>query len=88
MTAMRWLDRVPLYALVVAALFLGLAPIRPEPHLWQKMKMLAEGTLVRPIDIFDFLMHGAPVVLLLMKLGRMAVVRQGGDGGDKEMSRT
>jgi hypothetical protein len=34
--------------------------------------MLAAGTLVRPIDIFDMLMHGAPFMLLAAKLVRMA----------------
>ena len=57
--------------LVVAALLLGLAPFYPEPHLLEKIKMLGAGTLSRPIDIFDLLMHGAPAVLLVLKLIRM-----------------
>jgi hypothetical protein len=69
---MRWLDRIPLMALVIAALALGLAPFMPEPHLWQKLKMLADGTLARPIDIFDLIMHASPVLLLIAKLIRMA----------------
>lgn len=68
---MKWLDKIPLGTLVIAALLLGLAPFTPEPHLWEKLKMLADGTLVKPIDIFDLLMHGTPVVLLAIKLGRM-----------------
>ena len=47
----------------------------PEPHLWEKLKMLAEGTLSRPIDIFDLLMHALPWVLLVAKLGRMGLRR-------------
>ena len=43
---MQWLDRIPLTALVIAAIALGLAPFTPEPHLWQKLKMLANGTLL------------------------------------------
>ncbi len=39
--------------------------------------MLSAGTLVRPIDIFDLLMHATPVVLLVVKLGRMAYLRLG-----------
>jgi hypothetical protein len=69
---MQWLDRLPLGLLVVAALALGLAPFAPEPHLWQKLKMLSSGTLTRPIDIFDLVLHGAPVVLLGLKLLRRA----------------
>jgi hypothetical protein len=69
---MQWLDRLPLGLLVVAALALGLAPFAPEPHLWQKLKMLSSGTLTRPVDIFDLVLHGAPVVLLGLKLLRRA----------------
>jgi hypothetical protein len=56
--------------IALAAILLGLAPFVPEPHLWEKLKMLAAGTLQRPIDIFDLLMHGLPVVLLVIKLIR------------------
>jgi len=69
---MRWVDRVPLYVVVVLALSLGLAPFAPEPHVWQKLKMLAAGTLSRPIDVFDLLFHGVPWLLLAAKLVRLA----------------
>jgi len=68
---MKWLDKIPLTTLVVIALLLGLAPFAPEPHLWQKLKMLAAGELSKPIDIFDLFLHGAPAVLLVLKLLRM-----------------
>jgi hypothetical protein len=71
-----WLDRVSLPLLLIVALTLGLAPFVPEPHVWEKLKLLAAGQLVRPIDIFDLLLHGAPWVLLVLKLGRMALVRR------------
>ena len=67
-----WLDRIPLTALALAALALGLAPFVPEPHLWQKLKMLANGTLSRPIDIFDLVMHASLPLLLAVKLLRTA----------------
>ena len=70
---MKWLDKIPLSLLVIVALLLGLAPFPPEPHLWQKLTMLAAGTLSRPVDIFDLVLHGTPVVLLILKLGRMAL---------------
>ncbi len=69
------LDRLPLLPLAFAALALGLAPFFPEPHLWEKLKMLAAGTLVRPLDWFDLLLHATPVVLLALKLLRMALTR-------------
>jgi len=65
---MKWLTSIPYMLLVPLALFLALAPFTPEPHLWEKLKMLFAGTLVRPIDIFDLLLHGTPLVILLMKL--------------------
>ncbi|MCR9151013.1 MAG: RND transporter [Rhodobacteraceae bacterium] len=73
---MALLDQIPLNILILAALTLGLAPFLPEPHIWEKLKMLVAGTLTRPIDIFDFLMHATPWVLLIAKLVRMAVTRQ------------
>jgi hypothetical protein len=75
MTALRrLLDALPLSLLLVASLTLGLAPFVPEPHIWEKLKMLAAGTLTRPIDIADLAMHGLPWLLLLLKLtaGRAA----------------
>jgi hypothetical protein len=65
-----WLDRIPLAPLAIAALLLGLAPFFPEPHLLEKLKMLAAGALSRPIDIFDLFLHGTPAVLLVIKLIR------------------
>ena len=71
----RWLDKLPLDILAVAALLLGLSPFQPEPHLWEKLKMLAAGTLARPIDIFDLCLHASAPLLLLAKLGRRAWLR-------------
>jgi len=73
---MRWLDQVPLWALIVGAVLLGLAPFTPEPHLWQKLRMLADGTLARPIDIFDLAMHAALPLLLAVRLVRMGRPRR------------
>ena len=73
---MALLDQIPLNILIIAALTLKLAPFVPEPHLWEKLKMLVAGQLVRPIDIADLAMHAAPVVVLAAKLIRMAA-RQG-----------
>ena len=64
----RWLANIPLLPLALIAVFLALAPFTPEPHLWEKLKMLAAGELVRPLDIFDLLMHGVPLTLLAASL--------------------
>lgn len=73
--AVAWIDRIPLGPLVVAALLLGLAPFVPEPHLWQKLTMLAAGELTRPLDIFDLVLHGAFPLLLAVRLARLALAR-------------
>lgn len=65
---MAWLDKIPLSTLIIITALLGLAPFVPEPHVWEKLKMLTSGTLSKPIDIFDLLMHGTPWVLLILKL--------------------
>ncbi len=48
--------------------FPGPGPFVPEPHVWEKLKMLADGTLSRPIDIFDLCLHGAPWLVLFGKI--------------------
>ncbi|PLY14813.1 MAG: RND transporter [Sedimenticola sp.] len=68
---MNWLDELSMPLVIMAALLLGLAPFVPEPHVWEKLKMLADGTLVKPLDIFDLLLHGAPIVVLVLKLMRV-----------------
>ncbi len=64
---MAWLDQIPWAVVLVLCLTLGLAPFAP-PHLVEKLQMLFEGRLVRPLDWFDFLLHAAPWVLLLLKI--------------------
>jgi len=51
--------------LILLAIFFALAPFYPEPHLVEKLRMLANGTLTRPIDIFDLFWHSWPIFLLL-----------------------
>lgn len=65
---MNWLKKIPLVPLAIIAIALALAPITPEPHLWQKLKMLFAAELSKPIDIFDLFLHGTALVLLLLKL--------------------
>ena len=68
---MKWLDSIPLAVIIPLAVLLALAPFTPEPHLWQKLKMLMAGELVRAIDIFELLLHGGPLILLLLRLARL-----------------
>ena len=67
---MRWLDSIPLPWLIALAVWMGVAPITPEPHLIEKLRMLGNGTLTRPLDIFDLCLHAAPLILLAVRLWR------------------
>jgi hypothetical protein len=72
---MQWLDRLPLTLLLPLAVVLALAPFSPEPHLVEKLGMLLNGTLARPIDIFDLFLHGTPALLVVVKLARRGRAR-------------
>ena len=58
--------------LVPLALLAGLAPFHPQPHLVEKLGMLLDGRLQRPIDLFDLAFHGWPFVLLAWRVARDA----------------
>lgn len=60
--------RVPVTVLVMACLTLGLAPFTPEPHVVQKLRMLATGALRAPLDRLDLVLHGTPWVLIVARL--------------------
>ncbi|MEO5345872.1 MAG: hypothetical protein H7834_05780 [Magnetococcus sp. YQC-9] len=66
----HWLDRIPWPILLMLAAWLAVAPIAPEPHLIEKLRMLFTGELSRPIDIFDLFVHGTPQVLVILKAQR------------------
>ena len=68
-----WIDKIPYAVLIVAAVFMLLAPVRPLPHVVEKLIMLKNGSLTRPIDIFDLIFHLAPAILLGIRLYRSAV---------------
>ena len=63
----RWLERLPWSVVLIACASLGLAPFAPVPHVVEKLGMLLRGQLVRPIDWFDLVLHGAPWALLIGK---------------------
>lgn len=62
----RWISEISWPIVILLCLTLGLAPFNP-PHLVEKIQMLVKGRLVRPIDWFDLLLHGAPWLLLILK---------------------
>lgn len=67
---MSWLDHIPLNWLVVLALWMAIAPVVPEPHLIEKIRMLSQGELRRALDIFDLCLHIMPLLLLGWRLWR------------------
>lgn len=64
----KFLDSLSIWILLAGSLTLGLAPFFPEPHLLQKLGMLFDGSLTKPIDIFDLVMHAAFPALLIAKV--------------------
>ncbi|MGD9330568.1 MAG: hypothetical protein PVJ53_04605 [Desulfobacterales bacterium] len=64
---LKLLDQTPYLPLILLAVFMLLAPFRPMPHVVEKLIMLKNGTLTRPLDIFDLLFHLAPALVLLLK---------------------
>ena len=69
---LKILDKLPFSTLLIIGVLLGLAPLEPEPHLVEKLRMLSQGVLTRPIDIFDLFLHASGPLLLLAKIIRMA----------------
>jgi hypothetical protein len=72
---MRWIDQIPLPLLILVAAWMGVAPITPEPHLVEKTRMLFQGALTRPLDIFDLFIHTAPLAVLALRVWRLVKVR-------------
>jgi hypothetical protein len=60
------LAALPWAGALLACATLGLAPFYP-PHVFEKLRLLARGTLVRPIDWLDLALHGAPWLVLAAK---------------------
>ena len=67
---MTFLDKIPYSILIIVAVFMLLAPFRPMPHVIEKLIMLKNGTLAKPIDIFDLFYHLIPTIILLLKVYR------------------
>ena len=67
---LKYIDRIPILPLAIAAVFMALAPFAPEPHLVEKTRMLMNGELSRGIDIFDLFWHSFLIVLLAIRLIR------------------
>jgi hypothetical protein len=67
---LNFLDKIPYSVLLIFTVFMLLAPFKPMPHVVEKILMLKNGTLHRPIDIFDLFFHLAPLILLILKVAK------------------
>jgi len=57
-----------LLLIAIACLTVGLAPFNPEPHIWGKLKWIWGGANNMQIkDWLDFILHGSPWFLLVIK---------------------
>lgn len=77
---MRWINSLSWPLVIMISLTLGLAPFAPEPHVIEKLTMLFNGELSKPIDIFDLFLHGTPWVLLMLKTSTLVFNKQQIDG--------
>lgn len=73
----RWREAVAQHRSLLAtgvfgSLTLGLAPYVPHAHIYKQLRSLARGTLTQPLDVFDLLLHGAPWLVLLVAVARIA----------------
>ncbi|MCU7835395.1 MAG: RND transporter [gamma proteobacterium symbiont of Taylorina sp.] len=66
---MNFINNLSFPVLIILAILMAIAPFGAEPHLIEKWNMLMAGTLRKPLDIFDFLMHSAPFILFVIKVG-------------------
>ena len=65
-----FLDTISYPVLIAVAVFALLAPFQPMPHVLEKLIMLKDGVLKKPIDIFDLFFHCIPTIALGIKVWR------------------
>ena len=69
----KLLDKISYSIVIPLAVLMFLAPFRPQPHAVEKIGMLIDGTLSRPVDIFDLFFHLIPSLILLLKIIRSSI---------------
>jgi hypothetical protein len=65
-----FLKKIPYMTLIIFSVIMLLTPFKPMPHVLEKILMLKDGALHRPMDIFDLFFHCAPSLLLAAKFIR------------------
>ena len=66
----KFADEIPYSLLIIVSVFIVPAPFEPLPHFIEKLIMLKNGMLVRPLDIFDLFFHLSPILLIVIKMIR------------------
>ena len=64
----KWIADIPWIVLLLMTVLMALAPFGSTPHLVEKWRMLFAGTLRRPLDWFDLVLHTSPIVLVIIKV--------------------
>ena len=72
-----YLDNMAYPILIIGAVLMLAAPFTPMPHVVEKVIMLKNGQLTKPIDIFDLFFHLIPTILLAIKIVRDILQRSG-----------
>ncbi|MDT8452241.1 MAG: hypothetical protein RQ936_05790 [Gammaproteobacteria bacterium] len=72
---MKWIDKIAMAPLAIVAIMMAVLPFNATPHLIEKLGMLTDGSLQRPIDIFDLFMHATPAAILIIRLYRQFVLK-------------
>jgi hypothetical protein len=52
---------------------MALLPFGETPHLWQKLLLLKDGYLHQPMDWFDLVLHGGPLLVVAVLLSQRAL---------------
>ena len=71
------LEKIPYAILIPVTLLMLLAPFSPMPHVLEKLIMLRQGVLTRPVDIVDLCYHLMPLAVLILKMVTRRRDRQG-----------
>ena len=64
---MNWLKDIPYIVLIGGSVLMAILPFSGESHLLEKLGMLMQGSLSKPVDIFDLFLHSSPMFLLAAK---------------------
>lgn len=76
-----FLDKLPAGPVMFFGGIYFFMPVLPEPHLWEKAKMIVDGIPLMPIDYFDIVVHiaGGALALAMFVRTRKTSAQNTGD---------